>query len=61
MHTISIFGVEYLCKETYNGVSIYLDDEEMGIIPNLTLPDITDEAELIEFEQTLLIWLFINS
>lgn len=60
------FGNEYVCTEFFDvdtqtsGVDVNLDDEHLGSIIGLEIPDIEDEDEVEKFDNEVIEWIVDN-
>jgi hypothetical protein len=60
------FGNEFICTEFFDvdtecgGVDVSRDDEHLGSIWGLSIPDIEDEEENIKFDNKVINWIVDN-
>jgi hypothetical protein len=60
------FGDEFVCTEFFDvdlnigGVDISRDDEHLGSILGLSIPDIDNEEENIKFDNQVIEWIVDN-
>jgi hypothetical protein len=60
------FGDEFVCTQFFDidlqasGVDITRNDEHLGSIIGLTIPDIEDVEENIEFDKEVVLWIVDN-
>jgi len=59
------FGNEYNCQSYFNsdldnGVKVSLNDEHLGTIVGLDIPDISDEDENDYFDEQVINWIVDN-
>lgn len=59
------FGDEYVCTQAFdsdnNIIDVSLNDEHIGSIVGLTIPDIDDEEENIKFDNEVIQWIVDNN
>ena len=67
METISVFefGKEFVCKAFYNidfeGVEIFKEEERLGSIVGLSIPNIADTKEIQKFSNQVIEWVVDNN
>ena len=60
------FGNEYQCTEFYDvdlgygGVDVSVDDEHLGQIVGISIPDFDDEDECEKFDNEVIEWIVDN-
>ncbi len=60
------FGDEFVCTQFFDvdlnvgGVDVSRDDEHLGSILGLSIPDIDDEEENIKFDNQVIEWIVDN-
>lgn len=61
------FGEEYVCTEFFDvdsqtsGVNVSLNEEHLGSILDISIPEIDDEEENIKFDNEVINWIVDNN
>lgn len=61
------FGEEYVCTEFFDvdlqtsGVEVSLNEEHLGSILDISIPEIDDEEENIKFDNEVINWIVDNN